>query len=92
VAIVQDPKKRAQAEMMSPTMVELLEPRSEVCWSQESVLMMSDLALLKKVLQYLEELLQRLPRVEYPSRRKERFGERCGLEESTVKPDDEEIE
>ena len=34
----------------------------------------------------------RLPHVEYPSRRKERFGERCGLEESTVKLDDEEVE
>jgi len=33
-----------------------------------------------------------MPHVEYPSRRKERFGERCGLKESTVKLDDEEVE
>jgi len=49
VAIVQDPKKRAPAEEMAPTMIEFLEPLAEVWW-QESVLRMIDLALLERIL------------------------------------------
>ena len=49
VAIVQDPKKRAPADEMAPTMIEFLEPLAEVWW-QESVLRMIDLALLERIL------------------------------------------
>ena len=47
VAIVQDPKKRAPAEEMTPTMIEFLEPLAELGW-QESVPMMSVVALLER--------------------------------------------
>ena len=49
MAIVQDPKKRAPAEEMAPTMIEFLEPFVDVWW-QESVPRMSNLALLERKL------------------------------------------